>query len=249
MRYRIKIVHLLYGLLISNTCLAETNLTFGVNAPGSPPYLYLSENKTEYQGVIPDLLIKLEQQHGYKIQYIDSFRKRTETFLYNGEIDGFLSSSHWLEFPDKLVYTQPVAQHRSYFYSNQPFKEKLEDISGVSICARRGYIYPALSAYFSSGKLQRVDSSNQLSMLNMVKINRCEMAIMHEFNALAILSSAEFQPHKIRQSPFLVDAVDLSIILRPELIKVKRFLDDIIIKMKKSGEFERSLQHHILSGV
>ncbi|MFT5677153.1 MAG: hypothetical protein ACI808_003105, partial [Paraglaciecola sp.] len=86
----------------------------------------------------------------------------------------------------------PIVEHRSYLYSNQPFADglKLEDVTGVDVCARRGYIYPALTSYFSNGKLRRIDSSNQLSMLNMVKINRCEMAVVHEFNALTILLSA-----------------------------------------------------------
>ena len=82
----------------------------------------------------------------------------------------------------------------------------------------------------------------------MVKINRCNMAVMHEFNALTILSSEEFQADKIYQSPFPVDVVDLSIILRPELIEVKQLLDDIIIQMKTSGELEASLRHHIKAG-
>jgi polar amino acid transport system substrate-binding protein len=247
MRHWLKIVILLYVPLMHGVCLAEPKLTFGVNAPGSPPYLYLTKNSTEYRGVIPDLLNKLKQRHGYKIKYIDSFRKRTETFLYNGDIDGFLSSVHWLDYPEKLIYSEPVAHHRSYFYSNLPFTNrlKLEDITGVDVCTRRGYIYPALAAYFFSGKLKRVDSSDQLSMLNMVKINRCEMAVMHEFNALTILSSANFQGHKIYQSPFPVVVVNLSIILRPELIEVKRLLDEIIINMKNSGELEKSLKHHI----
>jgi ABC-type amino acid transport substrate-binding protein len=247
MRLWLKTINLVYLLLVSNICLAASKLTFGVNAPGSPPYLYLAKNSREYLGVIPDILTKLQQLHGYQIRYIDSFRKRTETSLYKGNIDGFLSSAHWLEYPDKLIYSEPLGDHNSYFYSNQPFSKqlKLEDISGAEVCTRRGYIYPTLASSFSSGKLQRVDSSNQLSMLNMVKINRCDMAVMHEYNALTILSSSDFQTHKIYQSQFPVDVVHLSIILRPELIEVKRLLDDVIINMKNSGELEKSLEHHI----
>lgn len=204
MRLWLKTVNLIYLLLISTICLAAPKLTFGVNAPGSPPYLYLAKNSSEYRGVIPDILIKLQQLHGYKIRYIDSFRKRTETFLYTGDIDGFLSSTHWLEYPERLIQSESIADHNSYFYSNQPFSEqlKLEDISGAEVCTRKGYIYPTLDSSFSSGKLQRIDSSNQLSMLNMVKINRCDMAVMHEYNALTILSSSDFQAHKIyRERP------------------------------------------------
>lgn len=92
MRLRVKIVHLLYCLLMSNACQAERKFTFGVNAPGSPPYLYLPENSTEYRGVIPDLLAEFSESHGYKIKFIYSFCKRTESFVYKGQIDAFLSS-------------------------------------------------------------------------------------------------------------------------------------------------------------
>lgn len=245
---RVNIITALFVLLIiSKTGLAGPKLTFGVNAPGSPPYLYLAENGIEYLGVIPDILAKLEELHGYKIRYIDSFRKRTETFLYQGDIDGFLSSKQWLEFPHKLIFSRPVASHRSYFYSNQPFTNlrAITDVTGVNICTRRGYIYPTLTAHFSNGSLKRVDSSSQLSMLNMLRIDRCNMAIMHEFNALAILSSSDFKADVIYQSPFAVDLVDLSIILRPQLREVKHLLDKIITDMKMSGDLEKSLRQHI----
>jgi polar amino acid transport system substrate-binding protein len=243
----LRILNLLCLLLISTFCLADDKLSFGVDAPASPPYLYLAENSFEYQGVIPDVLNKLKKLHSFKIRYIDSFRKRTESFLYSGEIDGFLSSVDWLEHPELLIHSLHIVEHRSYLYSNQPFANgfKLEDLSGVDVCARSGYLYPALTSYFTSGKLHRIDSTNQLSMLNMVKINRCRMAVMHEFNAIAILSSAEFIGHKIYQSPFTTDAVALSIFLRPELIEVKQLLDEIIVNMKKSGELDESLRHHL----
>jgi ABC-type amino acid transport substrate-binding protein len=251
MRHWLKAINLLCLLLMSNFCRADHKLSFGVNSPGSPPYMYLTESGSEYRGVIPDILTQLKQLHDYQITYIDSFRKRTETFLYNGEIDGFLSSTPWLEYPDKLIHSLPIVEHRSYLYSNQPFADglKLEDVSGVNVCARRGYTYPALTSYFASGKLRRVDSSSQLSMLNMVKINRCQMTVMHEFNALAILSSEEFLQHKIYRSPFPTDVVNLSIFLRPELVEAKRLLDEIIIRTKSSGELEKSLRHHIDVGL
>ena len=74
---------------------------------------------------------------------------------------------------DRILY------YFSYFYSNLPFTNrlKLEDITGVDVCTRRGYIYPTLTAYFSSGKLKRVDSSDQLSMLNMENSGELENPI------------------------------------------------------------------------
>jgi ABC-type amino acid transport substrate-binding protein len=232
---------------LSQVCVAQATVVFGVNSPGSPPYLYLTKTGTEYQGVIPDVLNKLKQLHGYKIQYIDSFRKRTESFLYKGEVDGFLSSSHWLEFPNQLIHSIPVLEHKSYLYSNRPFAEgfTLENAPRMTMCARRGYIYPALDPYFDSGHFVRVDSDSQLSMLNMVKIDRCNTAVMHEFNAMAILASAGFKTTHLYQSNFPTDIVELSIFLRPELTELKQQLDVIIANMKRSGELADTLQKHI----
>jgi polar amino acid transport system substrate-binding protein len=247
LRCFLKLASYLLLITLSQICLAQATLVFGVNSPGSPPYLYLTKTGTQYQGVIPDVLNKLIQLHPYKIKYIDSFRKRTESFLYKGEVDGFLSSTQWLEFPDKLIHTISVLEHKSYLYSNQPFAEQftLENAPNLAICARRGYIYPALNPYFDAGKFTRVDSGSQLSMLNMVRINRCNMAVMHEFNAIPILSSADFKANKLYQSDFSTDIVELSIFLRPELIEIKQALDVIIANMKSSGELADSLQKHI----
>jgi polar amino acid transport system substrate-binding protein len=242
-----KLISFIAIFSLSKVCLAQATIVFGVNSPGSPPYLYLTKTGTEYQGVIPDVLNKLKQLHGYKIRYIDSFRKRTESFLYKGEVDGFLSSSHWLEFPNKLIHTIPVLEHKSYLYSNQEFADgfTLENAPHMTLCARRGYIYPALNPYFDNGKFVRVDSDSQLSMLNMVKIDRCNIAVMHEFNAMAILASDAFKTTHLYQSNFTTDIVELSIFLRPELTEIKQHLDVIIANMKRSGELAETLQKHI----
>lgn len=243
----LKLVVFLWLLCLSQFCSASAQFIFGVNAPGSPPYLYLTKNSLSYHGVIPDVLNKLKLQYGYRIKYVDSFHTRTELLIYNGKIDGFLSSVHWLEFPQRLIATEPVVEHRSYLYSTRPFTENftLEHDPVYRICARRGYTYPALTPYFASGKTARVDSSSQLSMLNMLKINRCDMAVMHEFNAMAILNAKEFINNQIYQSSSPTDVVDLSIFLRPDLVELKVLLDNIITEMKETGELEKSLQHHI----
>jgi polar amino acid transport system substrate-binding protein len=249
--YLLRIWGLLTLLLVGSSAHANNKFIFGVNAPGSPPYLYLLDNNPNYQGVINDVLKKLKETQDLKIEYVDSFRVRTENFLYDGKIDAFLTSERWLTHPEKLIHTSPILLHRSFLYAMTPFPEdfNVNSLSRVLICTRRGYLYPSIQALFDDKRLRRIDSDSQLSMMNMLKIKRCDITIMHEYNANTILASQAFANDTIYHSALPVDVTDLSIFLRPELVEIKTVLDQIIANMQASGELAASLQRHIDEGL
>ncbi|NCP64689.1 MAG: amino acid ABC transporter substrate-binding protein [Paraglaciecola sp.] len=233
------------------TAQAEDKFIFGVNAPGSPPYLYMSDGNPNYQGLINDVLEQLGRTKNLSIEYVDSFRVRTEKFLYDGKIDAFLTSERWLSHPEKLIHSLPIALHRTFLYAMTPFPPDfdLTRLSRILMCTRRGYLYPSVQAFFDNKQFHRIDSDSQLSMMNMLKIKRCDFAIMHEYNANTILASQAFADVTIYHSAQPVDVTDLSIFLRPELVEIKMALDQIIANMQASGELAASLQRHIDEGL
>jgi ABC-type amino acid transport substrate-binding protein len=225
---------------------ANQSFNFAINSPGSPPYLYLDSSTNSYKGLIPDLLNEVSKQHSLNINYVDSNQQRTEVLLSAGEIDGFFSSEAWLENPQELINSQNITAHKSYFYSTRPFPQDFTvlDIKGSSICTRKDYIYPSVSALFDNGSVRRVDSSERLSMLNMLIKNRCQYTIMHQYNADALLNSKQFSISQIHRSPLPSNVVYMSIFLRPELDDIKQYIDSTVLLMKENGKLYESITYH-----
>ncbi|WP_286265901.1 substrate-binding periplasmic protein [Thalassotalea atypica] len=229
--------------------LAKANepLLFIVNHPGSLPYLYFDRDKEIYQGIIPDILNGLVETNQLNIKYISNSRKRSEEFMYQGGADLMMLSQRWLKEPDKLIATVPLFQHRSFLYKNTAFEKdfSLENsTSAKNICTRKGYTYPKLKTYFRDRMLMRVDSSSHLSMLRMLSKNRCDFAIMNEFNALNLINSSFFKDDKFYRSKHPVSIVPLNIILRSSLVREKEILDRHISKLQESGELQDFIDQH-----
>lgn len=227
---------------------AKDSLRFIVNHPGSAPYLYFDKSKNKYQGVIPDILEELIASGKLEIKYISNSRKRSEEYMYQGTADLIMLSKTWLKEPDKLIATIPLLQHRSFLYKATPFPEDFSlDASNKqsSLCTRKGFIYPNLAAHIEKGKFIRIDSSNQLSMLRMLFKQRCDYAIMNEYNALNLMNSSFFTGKTLYSSKSAISSVPLNIILRPELITTKILLNKHIKKLKENNEIQGLIKKHI----
>lgn len=227
---------------------AKESLRFIVNHPGSAPYLYFDKSKDKYQGVIPDIFEELIASGKLNIKYISNSRKRSEEYMYQGTADMIMLSQTWLKQPDKLIATIPLLQHRSFLYKATPFSDdfSLDDLNKQNtLCTRKAYIYPNLSKYIHNKRLIRIDASSQLSMLRMLFKQRCDYAVMNEFNALNLMNSSFFTDKKLFNSKSAISAVPLNIILRPELIATKNLLNKHIKKLQENNEIQRFIKRHI----
>ncbi|WJG08820.1 ABC transporter substrate-binding protein [Aliiglaciecola sp. LCG003] len=236
--------------MLSLSCVAQVaqpaRVTFVLNAPGAPPYSYLNSQTNEYQGVVVDFFAALERSLQLEVVYLDSSRARSEKFLHEGKADIMLSSTAWLVTPEKLIYSAPLLKHQSYLYGLKPLPEafSLDTAPRLTICTRRSYFYPILQPYFAQRKLMRADSSSQSTMVNMLVKNRCDLAIMNEYNALAIFNEAQFCKTTFYQSVEPISSVNLNFILRPELTDIQVLINQHLVKFIRSGELEQSMQRH-----
>jgi polar amino acid transport system substrate-binding protein len=236
-----------WGVIFSAPVAAQPPLTFMVNHPGSAPFLYKKDAQGEYLGVVADFLHGLSKSTKLKIRFIDTNRQRGEDALYKGSLDLGLLSPAWVRHPTKLLASTPLVMHRSFLYGLAPFPDdfSLESLAtGSAICTRRVFDYPVLSAYFTSGKLMRMDSSSQTTMLKMLSKNRCHWAIMNEFNAMALSNVSGLELPHIYRSKQPVNEVPLNIMLRQGLTREQALIDRYIKQFKASGELARSLDYH-----
>lgn len=235
------------GIFFSVPVAADPALTFMVIYPGSPPFLYRKDLQGEYRGVMADFLQGLTQNTGLEISYVETNRQRGEDALYKGSLDLALFSPVWLRQPTKLLISTPFLKHRSFLYSLNPFPAhfSVEDLPhGSSICTKRVYSYPVLGPHFISGKLMRIDSSSQSTMLKMLSKKRCDMAIMSEFNVMALSNVPKLDLPPLYRSEQVISEVVMSIMLRRGLTREQALINSYIEKFKASGELAKSLNYH-----
>ncbi|MFT6897610.1 MAG: polar amino acid transport system substrate-binding protein [Paraglaciecola sp.] len=238
---------LCWGVLFGAPVAAQPPLTFMVNHPGSPPFLYKKDAQGEYLGVVADFLQGLSKSTKLKIRFIDTNRQRGEDALYEGDLDLALLSPAWVRHPTKLLASKPLVMHRSFLYGLEPFPGdfSLQSLpTGSAICTRRVFDYPVLGPYFTSGKLMRMDSSSQTTMLKMLSKKRCHWAIMSEFNAMALSNVPGLELALLYRSAQPVNQVPLSIMLRQGLTREQALIDRYIEQFKASGELAESLDDH-----
>lgn len=178
---------------VSVSVYARQKLTFAVNFPGSPPYLYIDKDSEQYVGLVVDFFKTMQDATGLTVEYMDVNRERSEQFVYQGKADAFLSSTAWLKHPEKAISTIKLSDNITYLYSTTPFPQAftLDSLSTEYICTRNSYVYPTLQRYFdNSGR--RVDSSSQATMLSMMLGGRCDYAVINQYNALSLFNAAPF---------------------------------------------------------
>jgi ABC-type amino acid transport substrate-binding protein len=246
-RINVFILLTLFCITASSKQIEETNpLIFVVNAPGSPPYLYHDLDSQSYQGLVVDFFSQMKEKDIPIAKFIDSNRGRSEKFIIDGIADMMLTSSSWLENPEKLIISDKLSVHESYLYSFSPFEAgfTLQSIKNKRICARRGFIYPGLHSYFANNHLVRVDSSSQETMARMLKKDRCDYAVMNNHNAVAIFADQAFCQSTIFQSPTPTNTVDLSFVMGTKMLPLKALINKQIKLFIESGRLNASLLKH-----
>lgn len=235
---------------LQNLCVADESiqtLTLAVNSPGTPPTLYYDKKLKKYAGIVPDLLEIAQLDGVIKVNYLDSHRSRSESFVYEGKVDMFVSSLDWIKEPEKVISTLPIANHKSYLYATKPFSGtdiEQELNKTISICTRRGFSYPSLENWFSSGKVARIDSNSHLTMLRMLVKNRCDILEMSDRDAKAMMKTNEFIDTKFYRLDTPTSVVHVSFLMHASLTKERDILNKYIEEFKKSGAYNASINKH-----
>ena len=246
---------LVLSVLVSNVFEVEgaelKPLLFAVNSPGSLPYLYFDFPSQTYLGLVPDFFDDLEQQGILKAVFIDSNQLRSEQFVIEGKVDLYLANRGWLKQPEKVITSIPIVHHLTYLYSLYPFPDdfSVETLVNKQICTQQDYIYTGLQQSFKSKKLLRFDSSSRTTIGAMLAKERCDYAILNNYNAKVVFSEAEYCHLTIYQSPHPTSEIDLTIVMRPELDEVKIVIDKYLKAFISSGKANASLLTHSMKPI
>lgn len=239
---------LLFSFLAVSATASEhpSQLKFVLYYPQVPPYMYTNLDSEQVDGVVPQLLSDFFSQQHISVKYVIDNRKGAEFRLYQGDVDAMLMAASWAQYPDKLVFSAPMLEHRDYLYSLQPFKDSASIdtwLSNASICTRQYYVYEALAPYFELGA-KRIDASSEQAQMRMLISGRCDYAYMNE-HVSSWLQYSQFPSIRIYQSPQSFGHVGLTVAFHPKWADILPSLNTYLQQQQKSGRLKQILQQEL----
>lgn len=239
---------LLFGFLTASaiTMAKPSQLKFVLYYPQVPPYMYTNLDSETVDGVVPQLLADFFKQQQITVKYVIDNRKGAEYRLYQGDVDAMLLAPSWAQYPNKLVFSTPLLEHRDYLYSLQPFPKSTsiqQWLGQASICTRQYYVYEALTPFFELGA-KRVDASSEQAQMRMLISGRCDYAYMNE-HVSSWLQYSQFPSIRIYQSEQSFGHVGLTVAFHPKWADILPALNNYLQQQQQSGRLQRVLQQEL----
>lgn len=125
------------------------NLRFAIVYVEEPPFIYI-ENTDKYKGIVPYLVQALSRELDLELEYIPTSRKGLEATIISGQADVTWLSPEWVNDKEKLIFSNPVFDHKEFLYSLNPLENNdnpVDWVRGKTICVRQDYQYPSLYAF------------------------------------------------------------------------------------------------------
>ena len=147
-------------------------------------------------GIIFDVLTAILDRQGISVETFAVPKKRELEFFSYGELDAHATAKEWVPDPDAFVFTDPILHIRNVIFakSDSGFRfTKPEDLFGLRLVAHTGFVYPPLTDDFASGRIERMDSPSELSMLKMVQAGRGDATIMNDAVGMWLIRENDLQ--------------------------------------------------------
>lgn len=221
---------------------APQSIRFVLYYPQVPPYMYTNQDSAAVQGVVPQILQEFFAAQQIAIEYVIDNRKGAEYRLYRGDVDAMLLTRTWAQYPEKLLFSAALLEHRDFLFSTTPFKTNstIDDwLHNGSICTRQYYVYEALQPYFERST-KRVDASSELAQMRMLQSGRCQYAYMNEHVA-RWLQQSQFPQQTFYRSPQSFGNVGLTIAFHPRWQWLMPALDKFLRDATTQSKVQRLL--------
>jgi polar amino acid transport system substrate-binding protein len=123
--------------------------------------------------------------------------------VITGQADVTWLFPEWVYDKEKLIFTNPVFDHKEFLYSFRPLDDNYNPVDWVrrkTICVWQDYQYPRLHAYFNEEVAQAVRVSSHVPLFTLLLSNRCDLLYMNEHRASWMLTSLSVSRKVFRSS-------------------------------------------------
>lgn len=221
-------------------------LRLNVSTSGYPPYLIVSPDH-EYSGIAYDVVTRIAERMGYRVEPLEIPRKRVDNLLQEGVIDATLRAPEWTKEPDNFLFTDTIVPVREVFFtptgSNFRFRS-LDTLRNVTIATPLGYQYPQLKPLFDSGAVERLEVSRDRDIFTfMLHGENIDAAVADLLVGRWLIRQNGWQD-KFRHSDRAISELDYRLMVRPEWAPFAEAFNEELEKMKASGELDEILDQY-----
>lgn len=217
-----------------------------VSPKGYPPYLIVSDDN-RYSGIVWDVVNRIAGELNYRVVARKIPRKRVDTMLLDGYIDGTPRAIQWTDDPEQFTFTQPIVRIREVFFypANADFHyEHPEDLRARTIITHLGYHYPEVAKEFNSGKARRFDVSNDRDMFSfLVQGNEFDAAIADLSVGQWIIRQNNWRD-QVKSTSVSISDFGYRLMLRHDWKPFADAFNRKLADLKASGELEQIMDRY-----
>ncbi|MFV8570830.1 substrate-binding periplasmic protein [Marinobacter sp. SBS5] len=226
----------------------EENLqTFRLNISphGYPPYLIVDGE--EPSGILWDVMAEIAPRLGYVLIPRKIPRKRVDSMLLDGYIDGTLRAIEWTEKPEKYLFTQAVVDVEEVLFFERGTELEFSDpadLFGHTIVAHLGYRYPVLAPYFEQEAIKRFNVSSDKDLFRYVLLgDRFDGALADRLVGQWILRN-EGLTNRFRSSTGNISKYGFRLMLRKDWTDFAQGFNRELSAMHENGELNAILANY-----
>jgi ABC-type amino acid transport substrate-binding protein len=234
---------LIYLLLVCGGSANAEELRWGFGPLDGMPYVAVEQQQL-VGGFTKLLGERVAQRLGLSVRFIEAPNNRLEAFLQEGRIQLICNSNpEWMEPASRWRWSAPLYQEEDVLlqHDQQPPFADLASLQGRTVGTSLGFVYSApLMNAFADGSVRRKDVRDLDTRLHMLARQRLD-AVIDMRRPLAYRLARE-PDLPVRFSPWVVQRYAMHCVYGPHLpIDIAR-LDEVLEKMRDSGEIAALLQ-------
>ncbi len=219
---------------------------FNVSATSYPPYLIHNEDGS-YSGIAFDVVRRITQRLGYEFSVLRIPRKRVDTMLLDGHIDGTTRAREWTSNPDQFLFTDPIVPVREVFFAPADSKfhfTTVDDLKDITVVTPLGYHYPLLQPLFDSQTIKRYEVADDKDLFTYLLHGRgLDVTIADLAVGQWVIRQRDWQG-KFRHSEQAISDYGYRLMLRPDWTEFADAFDNELAAMKSRGELEEILDQY-----
>mgnify|MGYP001627777341 CR=1 FL=1 len=221
-------------------------LKLNVSTGGYPPYLIVSEDH-EYSGIAYDVVTRIADRMGYRVEAHEIPRKRVDGLLLDGLIDATPRAREWTEEPEKFLFTDTIVPVREVFFStaDSDFQYRGElSLRGITLVTPLGYKYPQLQPLFDSGAVKRYEVSQDRDIFTFLLFGRGIDAGVADMTVGQWIIRQNDWRGKFKHSEQAISEFGYRLMVRPGWTSFVEAFNKRFEQMKASGELEEILDQY-----
>ncbi|MFJ4144162.1 substrate-binding periplasmic protein [Pseudomonas sp. NPDC089734] len=213
------------------------------------PFSY-SDEQGRLHGISIDIARRVLALAHIDTHFVSYPVNRLQAMMDKDQIDLNYADSPLWTHPDDLnryVFSIPylnVKEHLYFIAGHPAAATPVDKLQGMTIGMIRGYTYHALDAALAEKRVSRLETSQDLALLELLQTRRVTAVAMVDDLYEYLIASHRIDPATFQQGAQLSEA-PLSIKLQRRHAALLPSINAAILTLQRSGELERTRQSYI----